>query len=259
MCVAIYKPAGIKTPSLETLYQCWETNPDGAGFALPIPDNEKYAFHICKGFMTWEDFVRAFEKFNLADCESDLLIHFRIATHGGISPGNTHPFPITKEKKYLQHTNILTNSVLIHNGMLPIEPEFRDISDTMELCRRLSDFPGKLPETLKLLNGFIGTNRIAIMLPGKVHLAGKWTKINGVYFSNTHWQYHWDFDDDIRYPDEYELKLLEQNICPDCDGHIIRDKGEYYCPDCDAVWTTSQPDWGEEFFAVQKNDRFTVR
>ena len=101
MCVAIYKPVGVKTPSLETLFQCWEANPDGAGFALPIPDNEKYAFHIRKGFMTWEDFVRAFEKFNLADCESDLLIHFRIATHGGISPGNTHPFPITKEKKYL--------------------------------------------------------------------------------------------------------------------------------------------------------------
>ena len=34
MCVAIYKPANVKTPSLDTLKRCWDANPDGAGFAL---------------------------------------------------------------------------------------------------------------------------------------------------------------------------------------------------------------------------------
>ena len=34
MCVAIYKPENIQTPSLDTLKKCWDANPDGAGFAL---------------------------------------------------------------------------------------------------------------------------------------------------------------------------------------------------------------------------------
>ena len=242
MCVAIYKPANAKLPSFDILRQCWETNPDGAGFAMPTRDNPEHAFHIRKGFMTWEAFEKAVRDFKLADCEGDLFLHFRIATHGGISPGNTHPFPVTKEVKYLQHTNILTNSVLIHNGVLPIKPEFRDISDTMELCRRLSGFHGKIPEALNLLEGFIGNSKIAVMLPGKVYLVGKWSEIDGVYFSNTHWQYRWEFEDDIRYPDENELRLLKQNICPDCDAQVFRDKTEFYCPDCGTVWTTAQPD-----------------
>ena len=257
MCVAIYKPAKVKLPSLDILRQCWETNPDGAGFALPTLDNPRHAFHIRKGFMTWEAFEKAVHDFRLAECEGDLLLHFRIATHGGISPGNTHPFPVTEEIKYLKHTNILTNSVLIHNGVLPIKPGCDDISDTMELCRRLSVFTGKLPEALKLLDGFIGGNKIALMLPGKVHLAGRWTKIDGVYFSNTHWQNYWGFEDNLFYPDEYELGLLKQNICPDCESPVFRDGMEYYCPDCDTDWMSRPRDREEDLFPVQKNGRFT--
>ena len=106
MCVAIYKPAKVKLPSFDVLRLCWETNPDGAGFAMPTQDNSEYAFHLRTGFMTWEAFEKAVQDFKLSDCDGDLFLHFLIATHGGISPGNTHPFPVTKEKKYLQHTNI---------------------------------------------------------------------------------------------------------------------------------------------------------
>ena len=134
MCVAIYKPKETILPSLEILKQCWDANPDGAGFAL-FTGGEKYAIEIHKGYMTWKSFVTAYEKY-LADFDGDLLLHFRIATHGGISSGLTHPFSLTKDVKLLKHTNVLTNYALIHNGMLPIESE--EGSDTMEFCRRLA-------------------------------------------------------------------------------------------------------------------------
>ena len=122
MCVAIYKPENIQTPSLDTLKKCWEANPDGAGFAL-CTSGDKYAIEIHKGYMTWKQFKAAFEKYRLADFAGDMLLHFRIATHGGISPGNTHPFSLTGDVKLLKHTNVLTNYALIHNGMLPIKPK----------------------------------------------------------------------------------------------------------------------------------------
>ena len=65
MCVAIYKPENIQTPSLDTLKKCWEANPDGAGFAL-FTGGDKYAIEIHKGYMTWKQFVTAYKKY-LAD------------------------------------------------------------------------------------------------------------------------------------------------------------------------------------------------
>ena len=236
MCVAIYKPAGIKTPSLETLKECWNANPDGAGFAMRTSENSKFAIHIRKGFMSWNDFEAEYRKNNLATYSGELFLHFRIATHGGISPGNTHPFPLSKDIKLLQYTNVVTDYALIHNGILQIEPEFRNISDTMEFCRRLSsgNFYQKIPESLQLLNGFIGSSKIAVMTRDKVHLAGDWKQIGGVFYSNLLWQCKFDWED------EYEMQLLRKNICPDCDGKIIKDKNKFYCMECDGFWTTNR-------------------
>lgn len=154
MCVAIYKPAGIETPSLDALKQCWDANPDGAGFALRT-DGE-YSIEIHKGYMTWKSFVTAYKKY-LVDYSGDLLLHFRIATHGGISPGLTHPFSLTKDVKLLKHTNVRTNCALIHNGMLPIESD--EGSDTMEFCRRLAPFHQNIPAALNLIEGMAGNQQ----------------------------------------------------------------------------------------------------
>lgn len=229
MCVAIYKPAGVELPALEVLKRCWDTNPDGAGFAM-LTGGER-AIEIHKGYMNWKQFVAAYEKYHLADFAGDMLLHFRIATHGGISPGLTHPFSLTKEIKLLTHTNVLTNCALIHNGMLPIKPE-GDISDTMELCRRLSGFRTNIPEVFNLINGMRGSNKIAVMTREKVHLFGDWENIDGVYFSNL----LWDWQDDFYQPTWKELRQLQNGFCPYCDGEIIPENGLFYCPECGEVW-----------------------
>lgn len=231
MCVAIYKPAGIETPSLDTLKQCWEANPDGAGFALRT-DGE-YSIEIHKGYMTWKQFVTAYEKYRLSGFAGDLLLHFRIATHGGISSGNTHPFSLTTNVKLLKHTNVLTDYALIHNGILPIEPE-GNISDTMEFCRRIAGFQKNIPEIFNLIDGMLGNNKIAVMTRDKVHLFGEWENIDGVYFSNTLWDWS-----EFYLPTREELQLLNQGYCPYCDGSIIKDD-MFYCPECGETWEKAQ-------------------
>jgi len=230
MCVAIYKPENVQTPSLDTLEKCWEANPDGAGFAL-CTGGDKYAIEIHKGYMTWKQFKAAFEKYRLADFAGDMLLHFRIATHGGISPGNTHPFSLTGDVKLLKHTNVRTNYALIHNGILPIKPS-GDISDTMEFCRRLAPLYQNIPSAFNLIEGMAGNNKIAVMTRERVHLFGDWQCVEGVYFSNL----LWDWQEEFFPPTREELQLLNQGYCPYCDGRIIREDDLFYCPECGEAW-----------------------
>ena len=235
MCVAIYKPKRVNLPSLEILKQCWDANPDGAGFAM-LTGGER-AIEIHKGYMTWKQFVTAHEKYHLAEFNGDLLLHFRIATHGGISPGNTHPFCITKDVKLLQHTNVLSNNALIHNGILPIEPEVKGISDTMELCRRLAEggLSRNIPAVFNLIQGMAGNNKIAVMTREKVHLFGDWESVEGVYFSNLLW--NWPIDDDLNFiTTRKELSQLNRGYCPYCNGEVEKDDELFYCLECGEVW-----------------------
>lgn len=244
MCVAIYKPKNIQTPSLETLKKCWDTNPDGAGFAI-LTGEKKYPIEIHKGFMTWESFLWAFEKYQLADFSGEMFLHFRITTHGGTSPGNTHPFSITKDIKILQYTNVLTNYALVHNGILPIEPENKGISDTMELCRRLAkgSFYQDVPAVFNLIKGMIGSNKIAVMTKDKVHLLGDWEIDNGVYFSNMLWDWQdfgfddYGFEDDCHFIDSWNIQQLNDGYCPYCGGPVQKDDDSFYCFQCDDIWT----------------------
>lgn len=234
MCVAIYKPAGVETPSLDTLKQCWEANPDGAGFAM-LTGGEKHAIEIHKGYMTWKQFVTAYEKYHLADFTGDLLLHFRIATHGGISPGLTHPFSLTRDVKLLKHTNVRTNYALIHNGMLPIESD--EGSDTMEFCRRLVPFYQNIPSAFNLIEGMAGNNKIAVMTRDKVHLFGEWERLNGVYFSNLLWD--WRFDDFMDFS-ETDYRILEMGYCPYCEAPVKHNTAGYFCSDCELEWPVRQ-------------------
>lgn len=192
MCVAIYVPANVETPSIETLKKCWDANPDGAGFAIRRTSKDgKFCIEIHKGFMEWEKFHEAYLKHGLEHYKEDLLLHFRITSKGTTCKGNCHPFPFTDAVKTLQSTSVLSNYAMIHNGTLPITPEMKDVSDTMELAARIykGGFYKNVPQLFNLLEGFVGTSKLAIMDKEKVHLLGEWKEVDGVYYSNTYWQY----------------------------------------------------------------------
>ncbi len=242
MCVAIYKPKNANTPSLETLKQCWEANPDGAGFAIRHI-TEKNCIEIRKGFMSWGDFEKAYHDFKLDTYNDDMLLHFRIATSGGVCAGNTHPFPVTPKVQHLKHTDLYTNTALIHNGVLPLTPDNKQLSDTMGLCQLLSGVTGNLKNAIKLVEPLIGTNKLALMLPDTVVLAGQWEQIGGVYFSNLNWQYRagwfndWQDDGYAMLATKSELKKLKRGICPICGLKTVsNDPFGWYCESCGEIW-----------------------
>lgn len=272
MCVAIYKPKNVKTPSIETLKKCWETNPHGAGFAM-LTNKGKLPIEIKKGFMTWKAFKEAYHKNNLASFEGELFLHFRITTHGGTSPENTHPFCISSSIKTLRHTMLKTNYALVHNGILPIEPSKKTISDTMELCKRLANggYYKDIATLFNLVDGMLGENKIAIMTADKVHLFGNWKDHEGSKYSNMYWNqppaigYSYlgkssynlygerysdvygttDYNDDGEFTDEFIKASVLDGICPYCGNVVCKDFDIFFCKDCGDLYC-DDTEYGEE-------------
>lgn len=172
MCILIAKPKNVQMPSEETMKNCWESNPDGAGIAWS--DGRK--LFLRKGFMKWDDFIKEYRTLNLNDF--DAIIHFRIATHGTVKPSNTHPF------------NVSDRIVAGHNGILPITPE-GDWTDSETFFKRVAS---PILETYSLdslvfeqaVNAVIGTSKLAFLTDSsKLKTFGKFIIEDGVMYSNT--------------------------------------------------------------------------
>lgn len=192
MCIICIKPTNTEMPSKRTIQTMWNRNPDGAGFMFPKDGK----VHIEKGFMELDDFMDALQEANI---ENDfkalpLVMHFRISTHGGVIPGNTHPFPISKS---VQRMHSLTNDceyAVAHNGIISITPQRKDISDTMEYIRSVIN-PIKCEYSdwmfdqniLDFIEGSINYSRMVFMNgEGQMSTVGKWhfDWLTGLYYSN---------------------------------------------------------------------------
>lgn len=118
MCIAIVKPRAATFPTEEIFKECFDSNNDGAGFAVATGK----VVHIRKGLMTIEDFLEAFKDERSKYEEPEKLgwfFHFRIGTHGSKdSPIHTHPFPITPDYDPMYELDIEAPLVGMHNGVL---------------------------------------------------------------------------------------------------------------------------------------------
>jgi hypothetical protein len=171
------------------LLDCWKANPNGAGFMY----SKEGRLVIEKGFMKWKHFIKAYHKAlkNGAD-DSNLCIHFRIMTHGAISPANTHPFGISKRLG------------VAHNGIVnwaeTKKDEDKTLSDTALLVR---DYFQKLPVGFlenDAIRGLIaqstsGSHFIFMSNTGEVDYIGAGgyfendDKKSGVWYSNQSYKY----------------------------------------------------------------------
>jgi predicted RNA-binding Zn-ribbon protein involved in translation (DUF1610 family) len=89
------------------LYQCWENNPDGAGFVFPRRNGE---LELVKGLMKWKEFKKAWKRLRSDLLGKPVVLHFRVATHGAVNPNNTHPFWVVPEKCAVAHNGILSGT-----------------------------------------------------------------------------------------------------------------------------------------------------
>ena len=122
MCVIIHKPANISIDDT-ILRLCWDANKDGAGFMYS--DNGKLI--VKRGYMKYKRFKSAY----LPVEDKEMVIHFRWASCGDVSPTMCHPFKVNEDL------------AMVHNGHIDIPYLMKDHeSDTVWLVKNIfREFP----------------------------------------------------------------------------------------------------------------------
>lgn len=167
--------------SIDCLQSMWMHNSDGAGIAY-VQENQVV---VTKGFMTFGDFLQAYNNIPT----SPHVIHFRLATHGSITPQFTHPFridvPDTLELEYK------AKQVLFHNGIIRNWERFAQFtntplsySDTYCFARYLATLDDQEKEALIKRQKY---SRFALLTPNSIILFGNFHRLNGFLFSNLNW------------------------------------------------------------------------
>ena len=191
MCI-ILTCAPFRRPDEQTLKTCWDNNPDGAGFMFSR-DGKVYGN---KGFMTYDKLKSALK--SVPD-SSPLVIHFRIATSGGIATRTCHPYPVTCSMRLLHASKWVSDCGLAHNGV--IDGMFTDdaagISDTIFYTKTIvytvkqtTHVHGETLATnnraTDMLRDTCGGSRLAILDgSGVIKRIGKWYEVaTGICASN---------------------------------------------------------------------------
>lgn len=178
MCLIIQKPAG-KTVPQWIIDSAMTYNADGAGIM--------YAGNVHK----WTDIKPAKLARKLAKLtDKEVAIHFRMATHGRVSHGNVHPFPVAG------------GGWLMHNGILhkyAPKDKFGDVSDTRIF---IDSFLNPLLAIEDIdhedaIRREIVGSALLIMAPDGAmqRLGAGWNEYEGLQFSN---EYAWDCPNSMR-------------------------------------------------------------
>lgn len=117
MCMLCVMPPNV-IPSREKLENSALNNPDGFGFAIVIPAEDR--IHV-ERTMNPDTSIQRFLEMRTKYPESYAMWHARLATHGSTTVDNCHPFEVGYDNR----------TVLAHNGILPIiQPQGDLRSDT---------------------------------------------------------------------------------------------------------------------------------
>lgn len=194
MCVIAYKPLNVAFPEEATLKNCWDNNPDMAGFMYAWNDH----VYIWKGFEKFEDFTKALNKVREKTGDDiPFVMHFRISTQG-FDKACCQPFPLSGNMKNLNRLKVETNIGVAHNGILSLTSDgSKDYSDTMlftteYLVNIIRSFDWyKDNRTKKLIENLIDGSRFAILdKKGHCELMGKgWVEDKGCFYSNSTYSY----------------------------------------------------------------------
>lgn len=195
MCIIVAKKAGIEMPGKEIISNCFTHNPDGAGIMLAYK-GEVYGF---KGLMTLEAFndkLHRLEKRFGSLKRLSVVMHFRITTHGGTAPENTHPFPLKSSYAALRDLEWVAPQGMAHNGIIEATGYHPDIkaekvSDTMAFIRYIAAPMAKLTniagsaDIAKALQLAAGSKLAFLDGKGRLRCEGDFTQEGGIFYSNS--------------------------------------------------------------------------
>ncbi len=270
MCIIVCKPQGVEMPSIDTLQNCFTNNPDGAGFMWA--DGKRV--HISKGFFTFDDF---FDAVAMIPDDMAIVMHFRIATHGGISEGTCHPFPVTDNMDKMILTECDDRICVAHNGVISGMDDGKGVSDTMAFIRDyLAPLRRLCPDMLHssdalAIAGKVAGSKLAFMdNSGEVVTCGEFMEKDGVLYSNTSflkrtysyssyadWWKQWtdDSEDENAVEVSDAMQELIDNLpfdyCKDCPERFDCVTYEPYCV------TKEDNDYIREYYEDKEVDTFT--
>lgn len=191
MCIVVYKRNGVKMPSTKILKNCFDNNPDGAGYMYA----HKGKVHIFKGFMNFEKFMCALEK-SIATVGEKIpyVLHFRISTQAGTRADCTHPFPLSPQMNDLRKLRTKSGIGIAHNGIISLTSAYaKQIthSDTMEF---ITDYLSLIiknsryyesKDTMLLIQRLCESKLAILDGQGHCELVGNgWVLNNDIYYSN---------------------------------------------------------------------------
>lgn len=126
-----------------------------------------------------------------ADDDSPVIFHFRWATHGARTPGNSHPFPITDTMTDLKELKLRCKMGAAHNGVLTNFAGKHPYSDSQYFVAELLN---PLKSVIaddgvgKFISKKLGGDRLVVLSSNKTYWYwGHWVDRGHVIYSNVNW------------------------------------------------------------------------
>lgn len=194
MCIIAVRPKGKKI-SDEYFKNCFENNPDGCGFMYA----KNGMVYGKKGIMSLKEFMR--EEKKIPD-NVTVVFHFRISTHGGITPKLTHPFPLSSSFEKMHKLEWYSDYGVAHNGIFTKVTAPEGESDTevfiSNILKPLQDLSKIKDNSLidkyydDIICSAVGSSKLVIMTKSgiaKMYGDGWVNGDDGCYYSNSSYSY----------------------------------------------------------------------
>lgn len=234
MCIILIKEHNKKFPDVETLSNCFENNPDGAGFMYV----KKSEVIIKKGFMTINSLLDAIDQEEI-NPKSTVIYHFRQATHGKIGKSQCHPFPISKSEEDIKAVEFVTDIGFAHNGIIDIVST-SEMSDSMVFAKNLAGESIRPhlfnnDEIFELVVMASKGSKLVFLNKDFVKRTGTWIENKGLLFSNDGYKKRIDLYAFYgkNYNSIFQNDKNEGKLCTNCNEYSMfeDDKGLtcYWC------------------------------
>jgi hypothetical protein len=153
MCIAILNSPNI-TFSEDIIRNCWNNNRDGGGMIWS--DVKTNQLHIYKEIKSFQSFFNKYLEVRRSNPKSNVVLHFRISTSGGVNETNCHPFQVNKDLAFVH------NGVISELNGIDAKKSDTNLFNEIYLRKLPSDFIYN-DAILMLIKKFIGSSKLIFL------------------------------------------------------------------------------------------------